>query len=386
MGQSVSHYCQKCLAGNPLGQDFCLRCGTRLMIIVEPPAARYELGGAAISTDEHLLERISAAENRISRLTERLDRSLDLLLRHAQNTYVDRSLVKALIALLTDEGVVETERLEKLWNERCTQDAIDQQENIRREEIRLGILGHSNVDDRAAFEELVNRGFHLLNGKQVARGVAKLQRAADMTGASSQLSLFLGEHFFRTGKTKQARTYLSRAHDSMPDDAGISLLLGLACADEGDIELAKELLAEATSRGGSCFSGHYGLGWVFLAEKDYRHAIVEFKRALSTRPSPEAHYVLGCLYYQLKRNSLALRHLRRATEMDQTYGEAFQLLAAVYKRAGRKSLAAEALEKVKETPSPSLFSGPAGRSLRLMSGVDRRLAAALKEDALRAFK
>src|SRR5215475_9041051 len=95
----VAHYCQKCLAANPLGQDFCIRCGTRLMIIVEPPAARYELGGSAISTDEHLLERISAAENRISRLTERLDRSLDLLLRHAQNTYVDRSLVKALIAL-----------------------------------------------------------------------------------------------------------------------------------------------------------------------------------------------------------------------------------------------------------------------------------------------
>jgi predicted Zn-dependent protease len=374
------------------------------MIIVEPPSARYELGGAAISTDEHLLERISAAENRISRLTERLDRSLDLLLRHAQNTYVDRSLVKALIALLTDDGFVETERLEKLWNERCTQDALDQQETIRRDEIRLGILGHSNVDNRTAFEDLVNRGFSLLNGKQVSRGVAKLQRAADMTGASSQLSLFLGEHFFRTGKTRQARTYLARAHDSMPDDAGISLLLGLACADDGDIERAKELLHEATTRGGSCFSGHYGLGCVFLAENDYRHALEEFKRALSTKPSPEAHYVLGCLYYQRNHNTLAVRHLRKATEMDPGYCEAFQLLAMAYQRAGRKSLVAETLDKVmtlelersrsqfsksqsaKSVIIQPLFSDSTGRSSRLMTGVDRRLAAALKEDALRAFK
>ena len=30
-----------------------------------------------VSTDEHLLERISTAENRLARLTERLERSLD---------------------------------------------------------------------------------------------------------------------------------------------------------------------------------------------------------------------------------------------------------------------------------------------------------------------
>ena len=32
MASTISHYCQKCLAPNPLGQEFCARCGTRLMI------------------------------------------------------------------------------------------------------------------------------------------------------------------------------------------------------------------------------------------------------------------------------------------------------------------------------------------------------------------
>src|SRR4029453_8270012 len=106
----VIHYCQKCLAANPLGQDFCARCGTRLMIVVEPPAARFETGGAATTHDEHLLERISSLENRLSRLTEKLARGLDLLLRQAQNSYFDRALVKALIGLLTEDGVVQSER------------------------------------------------------------------------------------------------------------------------------------------------------------------------------------------------------------------------------------------------------------------------------------
>src|SRR4030095_16416567 len=87
MRPSISHYCQKCLAANPLGQEFCGRCGTRLMIVVEPSSSRFETGPTSLSTDEHLLERISAAENRVARLAERLERSLDLLLCYAQNTY-----------------------------------------------------------------------------------------------------------------------------------------------------------------------------------------------------------------------------------------------------------------------------------------------------------
>jgi hypothetical protein len=74
---SVSHYCQKCLAANSLGQEFCGRCGTRLMLIVEPLAARYDAADAGAPNEEHLLERISALENRLERLSEKVDRALD---------------------------------------------------------------------------------------------------------------------------------------------------------------------------------------------------------------------------------------------------------------------------------------------------------------------
>ena len=425
MRPTISHYCQKCLAANPLGQEFCARCGTRLMIIVEPNSSRFEVGSTSLSTDEHLLERISAAENRVARLAERLERSLDLLLRYAQNAYFDRSLVRSLVNLLAEDGVVQTERLEKLWSERCQRDASEQEENVHRDELRLQILARAdvltkpvetpdkqiftpdkplNAPDNKIFEDFVNEGFLLIEDKQISQGIIKLQRAAEIAHENAALNLFLGEHFFRRGKSKLARMYLTKAHAALPNDLRVSLLLGLTCADDGEVELAKDLLSNANTRGGSSFAGHYGLGWLFVAEKNWHRALGEFKRALTVRPSPEAHYVLGCLYYELNRDTLAVRHLRKATRMDSGYSEAFYILSQVYDRMGRTELAQQALKKASgsvglhldeqvSSSGPSrirktapLFQQKESGTPRLMAGVDKRIAEALREDALQAFK
>lgn len=351
------------------------------MIIVEPTSSRFEAGPASLSTDEHLLERISAAETRVARLAERLERSLDLLLRYAQNAYFDRSLIRALVGLLTEDGVVETERLERMWSERCQRDTLEQEENVHRDELRLRILAGARVADKQAFEELINEGFLLIEDQQIPQGITKLQHAAEVAEENAALNLFIGEHFFRSGKTKQARAYLARAHAALPGDLRISLLLGLTCADDGEVELAKDLLRNATEQGGSSFAGHYGLGWLFVAEKNWRRALGEFKRALTVRPSPEAHYVLGCVYYELNRDDLAVRHLRKATKMDAGYAEAFYLLSQTYERTGRKELARQALEKAGRKNAP-LFKPMKSGARRLMAGADERLAEALREDAL----
>ncbi|HET7114650.1 MAG TPA: zinc ribbon domain-containing protein, partial [Pyrinomonadaceae bacterium] len=223
MRPGISHYCQKCLAANPLGQEFCTRCGTRLMIVVEPSSARYETTTTSLSSDEHLLERISAAENRVARLAERLERSLDLLLRYAQNAYFDRSLMRALVGLLTEDGVVDTERLERMWSERCQRDTLEQEENVHRDALRLRILASVQVHDKQAFEDLINEGFVLIEDKQIPHGITKLQAAAEIASENAPLNLFIGEHYFRRGKTKLARAYLGKAHAALPDDRRISL-------------------------------------------------------------------------------------------------------------------------------------------------------------------
>jgi tetratricopeptide (TPR) repeat protein len=399
----VVHYCQKCLAANPLGQEFCARCGTRLMIIVEPASARYEGLESGSSNEEHLLERISALESRLGRLTEKLERGLDLLLRQAQNAHFDRALVKSLVGLLTEDGTIEGDRLDKLWLDRCQKDAEEQLESERREELRLKILASYHGQNIVAFEQCINEGFLFIDDQQLGRGIRSLQRAAEMARDNAPLLYFVGEHFFKTGKTHRAQNYLARAYELSPRDGRVSLLLGLSCADEGEVERAKELLQSATLLGGSTFAAHYGLGRLFVAEAKWRKALQEFKLALASKASPEAHYALGCLYYQINRDGLAARHLRKALELDDDYGEAFYVLGLIAERGGQEKLAGEYFGKAgggavarklgsarsKGQPSSKAGAAPlfrlsAANSRRLVTGGDRRLAEALRQDALSA--
>lgn len=399
----VAHYCQKCLAANPLGQEFCARCGTRLMIVVESPAARYETAESGPSNEEHLLERISALETRLARLTEKLEGGLDVLLRQAQNAHFDRALVKALVGLLTEDGLIESDKLERLWIDRCQKDAEEQQESERREELRLKILASYTGQERIEFEQRINEAFLFIDDAQLNRGIRSLQRAVEMASDNAPLLYFVGEHFFKTGKSQNARGYLERAHDISPHDRRVSLLLGLTCADEGETERAKELLNNATQLGGSSFAAHYGLGRLFVAEEKWRKALHEFKLALASKASPEAHYALGCLYYQLSRDSLAARHLRKALELDEQYGEAFYVLGLISERAGQKDIADDYYAKARSAQfvraavpaknkrqnangsvAPPLFRPPSASSRKLITGGDRRLAEALREDALSA--
>jgi tetratricopeptide (TPR) repeat protein len=336
-------------------------------------------------------------------LTAKLERGLDLLLRQAQNAHFDRALVKALVGLLNDDGLIEGEKLERLWMDRCQKDAEDQLESERREELRLKILANYHGHESIAFEQCINEGFLFIDDEQLARGIRSLQHGAEMAQDNVPLLYFVGEHFFRTGKTHRARSYLARAYELSPGDRRVSLLLGLACADEGDSERAKKLLNSATRLGGSTFAAHYGLGRLFVAEEKWRQALQEFKLALASKASPEAHYALGCLYYQLGRNALASRHLRKALEMDKDYGEALYLLGLISERTGAKELAAEHFDKAgtraivrktaptrrkrQQTRIPAaapLFRSSPSKSRKLITGGDRRLAEALREDALSA--
>ncbi len=118
MQRAISHYCQKCRAANPLGQEFCLRCGTRLMLVVQPPSIRVDIPSTT-PHEEHLLERMTMLENTLARIAERLEHALKLLLRQSETAYSNHALVKSLIEMLNECGVVDNARLESMWREEC---------------------------------------------------------------------------------------------------------------------------------------------------------------------------------------------------------------------------------------------------------------------------
>src|SRR5215510_3031274 len=118
MRQPILHYCQKCRSANPLGQEFCLRCGTRLMIVVQPPSVRVDVPSHT-PHEEHLLERMTMLENTLARLAERLEQGLKLLLRQSETAYNNHALVKSLIDILNESGLVSNAQLESRWQAEC---------------------------------------------------------------------------------------------------------------------------------------------------------------------------------------------------------------------------------------------------------------------------
>src|SRR5256885_46621 len=112
LSNGLCFYCQKCLAANPFGQELCVLCGTRLMLVVEHAASRYEDGGLRSTPEEHLLERVSALENTLGRITDKLGQMLELLLRQARNSYMDHLLLETLIGVLNEAGAIDESKLD----------------------------------------------------------------------------------------------------------------------------------------------------------------------------------------------------------------------------------------------------------------------------------
>jgi hypothetical protein len=88
------------------------------MLVVQPPSARV---GQFETTpnEEHLLERLTILENTMARLAERLEQGLNLLLRQSETAYTNHALVKSLVEILNECGVVDNDRLESRWRAEC---------------------------------------------------------------------------------------------------------------------------------------------------------------------------------------------------------------------------------------------------------------------------
>ncbi len=409
--KTVAHYCQKCLAANPLGRESCARCGTRLMLIVEPPAARFEASGnvAGLAHEEHLLERVSALENMLLRMAERMERALDLMFQQARNAQYEQALVKTLIEALSEAKVIDANEVDARWNERCRMYAAEFERADRFKHLRAGILAAYRGTDKNVFTQCVEAGIIHLTKNETLQGVRELERAAALAISNTPLHSYLGRYFFLDGKPSLARDYLQRAFTHDPAHAArLSLLLGVACADDGALEQASELLNTYTLQHDASFAAHYSLGKIFAATERWPAALVEFKKALAARPSPEANYVVGCVYYQLDRNRMAERHLRKALSMDEHYAAAAYALGLVLLRAKNQAAARKALAHACALePSNSLYRaasrslanskktnellvplrqlfGTGGRATKkgLVTGGDARLAKLVREDAL----
>ncbi|MDQ1613528.1 MAG: hypothetical protein QOG00_3459 [Pyrinomonadaceae bacterium] len=396
--------CQRCRAANPLGEELCGRCGTRLMLVVEPSTLRFEEEAAADAQHaEGLMERVSLLENNLLRFAERLEKGFELLLKQSQIALSDHTLLESLIDLLVEVGKVDRQRLNSLYRAALAGEKTPGKELSDVEFLRANIVDDYEGKDGEVFAGFVGRGLELLGAGKTARAKRELERASALAPAHATLNFILGLQFFREGKYALARAYLQRAHDAQPASTHVYLLLGIACGDEGEVEAARKLLHDSLEKRGSSYAAHYALGRFDAEEDNWAGAHAHFKQALAARSCAEGHYLLSLASAQLGRLRTALRHAGKAVELDENYAAAFLLLGHLQSQLGEAAAARKAFATARslgaetnagrgakkgrgavsdETVLHTFFGAGRHRRKRLLSGGDKRLADLLRKDAL----
>src|SRR5688500_2302717 len=160
----------------------CTRCGTRLMLVVEPSTLRYEEDAATgVDYEEHLLERVSVLENQLARLAEKLEQSVELLLRQTRSSYTDHTLLASLVETLGEAGAVNLRELQARWRERREQDTSKSEEKSRRKGLFDEILSRYEGAERELFARLVGDGLELFERGKATQGARALERAAALS-------------------------------------------------------------------------------------------------------------------------------------------------------------------------------------------------------------
>jgi tetratricopeptide (TPR) repeat protein len=399
--------CQRCRAANPYGQELCERCGTRLMLVVEPASLRFEEGATSGDSqrDALILERMTVLETALTKFAEKLERGFHLMLQHAENLQHEHQIVDSLVTLLTESGAISRGELQELCRARVAREEAKRREHVRRAELNRAVIAETPAGEREALAAHLDEGLALYGKGDEDGAFRSLERAAALAPSNHALQAFVGEQFFKFDKPALARDYLTRALVANPDDAGSQLLLGLTLADGGaELGAARALIAASLKRGGRSFAGHYALGRLSALAGDWAEAYAGFRRAHAARACAESHLLLSLASLKLSRLRLALRHARAALALDGNYGAAYYLLGLLHRRAKDHARAREAFSRAafidgggggvkggdrkraaresEQALAHRIFGGARLTGSRLLTGGDERLARLMRDDAL----
>lgn len=328
--KSIPHYCQSCGVLNQLGERNCRNCGTRLMLVVFPPAIRHDESIVPSFYEDHLLERVTLLEIRLSQVAERLAMALDLMLRQTKTTQSDHLLLETLIDSLNTLGAVEKDKLTHSWRKRIKSESENEVKENRSEKILKNIIGNHGEPKSDLLEHLVKESLALLEKNEEKQAIRTLERAVAASPKNVFLMLFLAETLFRADKLDAAAETLEKAHKLAPKGALTAIFLSAIYADSLEIKKAKKTLDNTAEIRKAKFCVNYVQGMLAAYESDWKNALAHFKDALTALDVPETHYLTACVYFQLAKPKLALRHLQKAVEIDTNYADAWFMLGLIY--------------------------------------------------------
>jgi len=312
-------FCQKCGSKNQIGDEICVRCGTKLMIL----AFSHRLNSALPILDEHFLERISALEYSIGRVDERLNEIYDLVQQLSTDSFYDHTMIESIAEALKRLQIVGKQDLERDWHKRVTQRLIESEEREKLEANKKSFLNAFRGKDKNQFSKLIEESSQYFIKKNYRRGLKALERALAVDPQNCEVGMFLGKLYYEFQNFADASKYLKRVLENNPHHFEANLLTGLLARRRGDFTVARQFLGNAVDICQTSLAAHLFLGSVLVSLGQDAEALGHFSRALNLKPSPQMYLMVGSIYSRQGQIRHAIKHMKKAIELDPACHEAF---------------------------------------------------------------
>jgi tetratricopeptide (TPR) repeat protein len=397
-------FCQSCGAVNPSEQETCHRCGNKLLVVsgvtetVE--SAEEFFVQAQEDLEEHLLERISALEDGVRRLSQALASTAQHLAQLEHNLTVAHAGIESLGGLLETQGIVTRAEVVDRW------ESVADRELLSRDLLRRFKTHSERILSQASHSGHANDEFRdKLRALELAlvgpdTGVVRelLTDLVEMAPDSDELWSFIGEAAFQSGELETARIAFRKVLELRGPQFEALVYLGAAASDLGHWSDAEEALTRAREMAPDAFLPHFTLGALKVVCGEHREAETHLEQSLKIEDAPQSWYLLGLCRLELGQSGRAVDALRRAVELAPEFEDALYHLGIAYLRRGWTNKALDAFRRVlrldpqrlQYQETVRLLSGAPPNDLppdtaRLVRQAEGALEEGCPEDALELF-
>lgn len=320
--------CQVCGAQNDEEAEFCWRCRSHLLILSGQDQATDFFGDVPL--EEHLLERISALEDKVLGMEKILITILRSVRTQDQSLLVEQAGLQAIREILEDQGILEGERFVQCWEDRLNLHYLSREKAERIEDSRGAILAQTSLSTPQDLADLMQQSVLNFQFLDPAAGYELLSRAHDLDPGNAELTALLGELLILEDEYESARGYLTAALQADPAHYNSKFFLALVHFNAEEYRQAKLLMEECLTASPTPYLAHFTLGMIHYHVKEFEKAAEHFEESVHSRPLPLSLMMLATVRYEMDQASRAIEPLEEVLREEEDNENAHFLLGLCY--------------------------------------------------------
>ncbi len=341
-------YCQNCRAVNSLRESFCVKCGTRLMLVVFPESLRYDTNSVPSYYEDHLLERVTSLELKLAQVVGKLESAYDFIQKGFDGFTKDRLVLQAFLETVNQinpeiAAAISSKSLEKI----SAVKSKNKSPKIEKNKLAEIFAEHPHPNSEI-FEKLVRDGIEMLKRGDEKESFQMLERAALLSPQNFSLIWFIAVESFKAEKYRETGKHLDKLLKLSAQNDFVNLLAAAFQTDEGDISQAKKLLKNAAKNSHLAVSVKFIKGFISAADQNWEKTVKFFGQVYTLENSAETAYLLGCSYFQLSNEEKCLEFLDRAVLLDNQFSDAWLMQSVIYGRRKNQEMSNLTFQKAVE--------------------------------------